>query len=1315
MRTLLIRCVSPIVCGALLIAAAPLLCAQIFTNPPLIRTNTDPVTVAAGDLNLDGKQDLVYIDGFRFGANAMHVLLGNGNGTFTHGQDMGLPKGICCSLQIADVTNDGKPDLILGGGNASSGAGLIAVYVGNGDGTFQPPIVSTIPSPSLGANLSFATGAAIGDINGDGKPDLVSLSSGLTTLLGDGAGHFTLNSSTPFYASGSAYLADLNGDHKLDLILTDPMGAEFFVELGNGDGTFAPYVRYTIGSPGGPLPPVDVDGDGHLDMLVTYYPGQLGYFKGNADGSFSPLIPLGASPSTGQPVVAADLNGDGIPDLAFMTPSGVAISLGQHGPAFGATVTTIAGGSTNTYTTLPNTPAPGDFNGDGHADLAVAVEGGISLLFGKGDGTFSSVEFYDLGQTVGSVAVADFTGDKLPDIAVTLTAPFPRVLVGNGQGGFTLGPDPNSSYGSQAADPNAAAADFNGDGKMDLDLGNEPPNFSGGGTQSIAFGKGNGTFQAPIAIPGASPIIADVNGDGRADMISVNGLTVTVLLGLSNGTFETVTTNLRDAATVFGVGDVNKDGKPDLVVSYPDHLEIWLGNGNGSFSYFSSVATLGLANSPIAAVTDVDGDGNSDILVVVDTSVLPAFAYLTIFYGNGDGTFQPPVTLPTSHQYTQAVVVDLNRDHLPDLVLSDGATVATMMNLGGRKFDSEAFYIAGRTVSWLSVVDVNGDGLPDVVAGNPGGTTVTVLLNQPNGASAEGAATLGTLAFAPQPAIAGQPITITLTVAGSGSGPTPTGSAEFDVDGNVLGTAPLAGGIANFVSSEALNPGQHTVVATYSGDSTYAAKSFSAFLNIIPPTYTTQTALVATPASVLASQTIHLAATVSSTPPVPQGMVTFLDGTSTIGSASLDSNSIATYDTNLLAPGIHSLTAAFHGYVQPGFTGTGTSYPLAIFTLSTSPPASVMVTANATATTVLPSSQTPTPGSVVTFTANASSGTGIPFGGITFYDGATMLGTVGMNSSGSARFSTASLATGMHSVTAAFNANGPFAGSVSTPAVITVSPALASAVVPVVALSPQTNPSDGTHTLTAQVSSQQAGPRGTVTFLDSGMILGTAATNGNGVATLRTGALAGGIHDFSASFAGGGQFAPGVSPAFRDQWFASGPEFSLNIEASSVDLPPAASAPVPVAVVPVGEFAQTVQLACASGVPDGYVCRFSPAALKGGGNSTLTIEPAAAVGLTESLRKILTYSITAGLGVLVLLAGLRRRRLPVFARIIAYSAVGLLFGCGPMHFSETPSKIAVLTIRATSSVAPTTVIHGTQISVRFHSSPATDDRGTTKP
>jgi hypothetical protein len=116
---------------------------------------------------------------------------------------------------------------------------------------------------------------------------------------------------------------------------------------------------------------------------------------------------------------------------------------------------------------------------------------------------------------------------------------------------------------------------------------------------------------------------------------------------------------------------------------------------------------------------------------------------LPIFYGNGTGTFQAPVYLPISRQYTHLVVADLNRDNKPDLVMTDGATIAVMMNLGGRQFDSEIHYVAGRSISRLDVVDVNGDGFPDIVAANPGGTTVTVLLNQPNGISPDGSPVRG--------------------------------------------------------------------------------------------------------------------------------------------------------------------------------------------------------------------------------------------------------------------------------------------------------------------------------------------------------------------------------------------------------------------------------------------------------------------------------------------------------------------------------------------------------------------------------------------
>src|SRR5206468_4621404 len=122
------------------------------------------------------------------------------------------------------------------------------------------------------------------------------------------------------------------------------------------------------------------------------------------------------------------------------------------------------------------------------------------------------------------------------------------------------------------------AADFNGDGKPDLNLGDMLANTSSSATQSAAFNLGNGVFSTPVAVPNSSPIMADFNRDSRMDIINVSGMQIVVSLGQSNNTFVPVTTSLHlpfDTG-LFNVGDVKNDGKPDVVINYRDHLEIWL-------------------------------------------------------------------------------------------------------------------------------------------------------------------------------------------------------------------------------------------------------------------------------------------------------------------------------------------------------------------------------------------------------------------------------------------------------------------------------------------------------------------------------------------------------------------------------------------------------------------------------------------------------------------------------------------------------------------------------------------------------------------
>ena len=1272
------------ICSILLFITAAQ--AVTFKNPPIVPSTSDVVDLGAADLNHDGKLDLLYVDGYA--STTLHVLLGNGDGTFTHAQDISLPQGVCCDIAIADVTNDGNVDIIMAGTVVNSFIVQIAVMVGNGDGTFQSPVISSFQETSSGSFPSFQGVIAVGDINGDGAQDLVINDFGVLCLLsGNNSGTFKLTNTITTYLEKSVYLADLNGDHNLEIIVTDLLGSDFMVLLGEGHGLFQTGVRYTASGSTGGFRLVDVDGDGHLDMLAQSYPGQIGYFKGNPDGTFGAFVVLRTFDVSNTLAGAADFNSDGILDLLFTNPTGIGVGLGKSGLTFYPIQSTVSGKGPTNYP-LPPTPVTGDFNGDGHLDVVMAVEGGIAILLGKGDGTFASADFYDMGQQVGAAVVADFNGDKLPDIAVTVPAVFPRLVIGDGHGGFTLAPDQNSSYGSQTPDTTIVAADFNGDGKVDLGFGTLMPNVSLLGSQSIAFGVGDGTFTTPTVVDNASPVMADFNKDGRADMILVGGIFAAVLLGEANDTFTQITTTLHLSCNQFGVGDLNNDGKPDLILNCSDHFEIWLGNGDGSFSYSSSIDNSGLGNHPILAVTDVDADGNIDLVMGPIASVAVPLGPLTIFYGNGDGTFQTPVFVPISHRYSQLVVADVNRDNNLDLVLTDGDGIAVMMSLGGRKFDSETYYVAGQSVASLNVADVNGDGYPDIVVANPGGTTVVVLVNQPNGQSPQGSPVNGNLTISPEPSVGAQPFTISLTVSGISGGPVPTGSVSFGIDGAFAATVPLANGTASYTVTTTLIPIQHTITATYNGDTTYAPKSFAGLHVIEPPSYSTQTTLVAVPSSPLASQTVRLTATVTSAPPVPSGVVTFLDGANTIGATDVDKNGQALHDTALLAIGTHNLSATYQGYVQPGFTGC-CFYTAAIFAPSTSPMVMLNVNANVTTTSLTPSSSSPPAGTVVTFTAGVGSPAGVPFGGVTFYDGTSVLGALGLRADGTAAFSTASLSPGSHTITAAFAANGPFAGSTSPLVTMSVLAAPIAARRTLVSLASETSVTNGS-TLVANVSCEEGSPTGRVVFIDNGTIVGAAETNPSGTAILPVGALPSGVHSFTASFGGNAEFAASVSPELYDEWPATGPGFGLSLGARAVQVTPAGSDSLQISIEPLPNFGQLVTLSCSAGLPDGDVCDFTPGTLTGGGVSTLTIRPQTKIAKRSS-RSISLYAILCGIVSILLLCGQRRSRALVV--LLVCCALGAATGCGT---ASARTRMVVLTIRAVSGTGSSAIVRSAQ-------------------
>src|SRR5450631_262465 len=373
-----------------------------------------PLTFPAGgptvyaDFNRDGNLDI---------APPGTLLLGNGDGTFKAPINLSV-SGIL--VATADFNSDGNPDLVV----ASSQSTLLNILLGNGDGTFQA-------AKSLNVGTSFQE-IAVADVNGDGKPDVLGLV-GLQVFVFLGNGDGTLKPGVPYSAGPNPdhmLIGDFNGDGKLDIATACATtgglssGTIAFMQ-GNGDGTFLSPVTSTGVDISQGFAASDVNGDGKLDLIISDSTTNQTYtFSGNGDGTFQPGIM--SAPFVGS-LGVADLNGDGKVDLIVGQPNLI--------EGF-ATILLGNGDGTFTYSRAYAVPGGGsiliaDFNNDGSLDLAV----GGTMLLGIGNGTFKGQPVSPLSP--GShAAVGDFNGDGIPDLAVTSENNFSYVyiLLGDGVG-----------------------------------------------------------------------------------------------------------------------------------------------------------------------------------------------------------------------------------------------------------------------------------------------------------------------------------------------------------------------------------------------------------------------------------------------------------------------------------------------------------------------------------------------------------------------------------------------------------------------------------------------------------------------------------------------------------------------------------------------------------------------------------------------------------------------------------------------------------------------------------------------------------------
>lgn len=699
-------------------------------------TGDQPFGIVTGDFNADGLLDTATANEE---ADSVSVLLQRTSGGFGFDAQQKFTVGQGpVALITADLNGDAKLDIVT----VNSTSNDLSVLLGVGDGTFVAE--SRLVLPVDAAPLDVGAG----DLNGDTFPDLVATNTGLGTLtlfLGAGDGTFAIGVEAP--AGGgprSVALADLNGDGKADIVCANRETNNVSILLTNATG-YNDMVTRGVG--GGPrtVRLADLDGDTVLDMVVSNpSSGDFSILPGLGGGTFGSLqqVDMDALPTR---FTLGDLDGDNDPDIAV-----VLFSLATDPAALGLTAVLLNDGDGN-FDTEPRyfgarggsiDIAAGELTNDSRIDLVTAnnTTDDISVLVGRGDGSFESDERFAVGTRPRSVVAGDLDEDNTPDLVVgNLDSGDISVLIGNGDGTFARAATLNVTGTPRAV----ILGQVNTDAHLDV----AACDFDSGQI-SLFTGRGNGTFNAERRIAaggvGARPrslALGDLDDDGDADLVVANSNADKVAVLLGDGTGAFAAPALFDAGNFpLDVQVIDADGDSNLDVIFLNgydesddaqnqnpRLRSLFGAGDGTLASRTGFGPYGIDPDPRSLVLeDLNSDGIRDAVIAH-----PGRDVINVLRGKADGKFLTADPHIAGGSPNSVAVGDMNSDRRPDLISTNSDDcVSIQVNNGNLNFSSALTFPAGNRPISVLATDLNDDGSVDVVLVNPDTDDISVILGR---------------------------------------------------------------------------------------------------------------------------------------------------------------------------------------------------------------------------------------------------------------------------------------------------------------------------------------------------------------------------------------------------------------------------------------------------------------------------------------------------------------------------------------------------------------------------------------------------------